>query len=416
MTLSITVKNQGTAETDDYVFGDVFFNLANEPDPAYGDTPDNYFDIGYISAGASESATLYITYDSYTVRGWVFGSNTIQVYVDYDEYVTESNENNNSAELLDLEWIQAPVTSNCQWPIADVNTSHNLNSVPNEYRSEGGLHTHHGIDIDGWLGTDVLSVSSGRVRNRGGESLRLMGTHLPDKDNFEYVHLQEMNYAEDDWVYEKGIKIGETNSDNHLHFNDETQFGNEDDENLENFTNPLFFFRLDPPFSSDWEYPVIDGSYLVIREDQSSQTMEPTSVSGQADFIIRAKDILNGLRGGLAYIGYQILDSDNTVVFSADNQVNLATERVYTNAVIEYLYPQAPNSYIYYFITNDITDATGTGASDFEDAFDSTQLPDGNYTLRVSVEDFNQNSTSADFAIIIDNSAGMGEGMRWNDK
>jgi hypothetical protein len=251
----------------------------------------------------------------------------------------------------------------------------------------------------------------------------LKGSRFGYDDAFEYIHVYrfaEGNNAIGKWVYSSRQKIAEVRTytnGSHLHFNDMTEFGNEDDHNLLFYTNPLRTFGLDPEFCSppypDDADPQIDD-YLRIQPDGSDTSI--SKVTGKVDFVIRAKDILPTLntpnnRGGLARIRYSIEGTNISV-----ENVILDGDAVFNNDVLSYLYcttcgngdPYGPNGFVYYYITNNITSPYGP----FGDSFDSTLLEDGDYVLSVTVEDFCHHTATKDFDIEIDNSGRIeGEGQ-----
>jgi murein DD-endopeptidase MepM/ murein hydrolase activator NlpD len=160
-TINITVQNQGD-EIAYLVFVDLFYNIDHSPSPGY-DISDDFDWVDEIVPGGSANFSITAYYDEFWT--YTFGQFNVYAYVDFDEFIDEDNEGNNVYGPVELGWIQDPTVENYLWPIDPDNAPHNLSSVVNEYREEGGLHTHKGIDIPADDGTNVYSVSSGQVKD-----------------------------------------------------------------------------------------------------------------------------------------------------------------------------------------------------------------------------------------------------------
>lgn len=257
-----------------------------------------------------------------------------------------------------------------------------------------------------------------RARNSSGDDafLRLKGNDTFQVDAFDYYHIQNLQYGLNDWVFEKGVQIAEvrdypdanqnygTEEGDHLHFNDWTKYGDPVQGGVYYATNPVRSGGLS--YTQDSSIPLLKGDYLRIQPEGSNQE-SPQPLGGQVDFIVAAKDIsaIDG-RIGLAEIRYTIGGLSYQVVI-------LDQDIVFNNEVIPYLYckhcggglPYSPDEYVYYYITNNITDPSGN----FQDYFDTNLLLDGNFQLCVTVEDYAGYTDQECFNITIDNSATMKE-------
>jgi len=413
--VTVTVKNQGDGPTTGYEYLSLFFNLDHTPNE--DDTEGGWVGIGSFDPGDILEMTITdINYSDFGVSE--YGEFNIHAYVDFDDYVDESNENNNTYGPKQVSWIQDPTVDNYSWPIDPDNAPHTLTAVPNEPRPTTRMHK--GIDIPAVENTPVYSVSSGKVRyigpNNENRKIRIKGTQFGYDDCFEYQHIKATEYAADSWVCQSGKQIakildyGDSGSDHdHLHFNDYTMHGDPVGGGTYYPTNPIRTFGL--TYTGDSNAPVIDPDYLRVQKDGTSDKISIDKVKGKVDFIIAAQDIISGdKRMGVAKIRFRI-DYGNW-----HKNVILDGDQVFNDGAATFLYcydcadefsnvPYNNDDKFLFYITNNITDPTG----DFHGYYDSADLEDEQHTLTVEVTDYAGHTDIATFNITVENSASMEE-------
>ena len=345
-------------------------------------------------------------------------------------------------------WVQNSVIDGYDWPVPAGNME-KITSVPNEFRGSNGPRIHQGIDLSALGGSNILSVSSGKIIDvnisLGGYSnyVTFENYDINSGTGFRFYHLTEapiQPLAIDEWVYSTGEIIANVYSGvgPHIHMEDFTKFGIDIVGGPQhNYSvNPLRVDGLDGPWidNPDQNSPIIDSDLLVLTNGTN-----PLIVQGNVfgyeeavDFVISAKDIgPSGSRMGLARISFRILDLSGLQVFP-DPTLNVWETRVELHTTLDdanyyqmmspnatpYIYcytecndpggdpyvdgsaPNESDQYVRYFITNNITNPQSGSFSGYFKASEHG-MTFNNYELIVRVEDYSGNPATESFLLPI---------------
>jgi hypothetical protein len=203
-----------------------------------------------------------------------------------------------------------------------------------------------------------------------------------------------------------GDPIGALNSLNHVHL----VAGPSTKE-----SNPLAALQF--PGLIDTVAPTIESVFITneigeqLYDSTKSNGKAPTCMlNGRARVIVRAYDRLDGSpsrrRLGLYRLGYQLLRADGSPEAGFEQPLySLVFDHLPTDQdMVKFVYAQGSQSgyeglTVFGYI---VTNIAGGGLAR-EDFLDPSQIPPGNYTLRVFAEDFFGNQATRDVPIIFTN-------------
>lgn len=375
-------------------------------------------------------------------------------------------------------WVELSEVTNYIPPVPTQNWA--LTSVVNEYRNTNRIH--QGIDIAAAGGSDVSSVSSGRIvevntacgaydPNCIADNNPQFFVSLEDFDSnankgFRYFHIRKIDmsnsipvfsYSLGDWIYTAGAVFASVwhytgvpdysgpppdypyiSWGAHIHLDDYTSgnglsniFGTP-----KNFaSNPLRLDGIDQThlINNDTTQPLVLDTLTILQSgvgglpDKYDNCIQNNM---EIDFVVYVRDENNnGLRLGVASIAFQIWEVDpsmgvNQQIYPAtagnwelrvelqDTPSDYVFYQEISN-IVPYLYcgsdcrdnnpyytdPATGNSYVRCFLTNYILDPEGVSPTypgyintiDITGA-DGLVMDDGEYVLRVRVEDFAGNA------------------------
>jgi len=349
--VTMTIKNQGTADISSSFWTDIFYNENAQPTPPA--TGDAYFSTSSLGAGESVSHTFYNITSSTPGMWHMYG------LVDSWDDISESNENNNGYGHVNIFWKEHPQDDDYGWPISNFNVQHPLNGTFMEYRPGSPEHFHDGIDIHAPWHTPVYNVSAGPA---------YPSSHQIRVGNFNYAHLENIeSFKWGDWVNSDTL-LGQTDNLNHVHFSD-------GDDQME--VNPLRDYGIKPYL--DTEPPTIFDVTLT-RDGDLNNIISPNNVNGNIDIVVHARDDISsqGTPGPKAVyrIGYHIVGFHSGPIY------NLQFDNWLSSGNLGYVYALGSgwtdeNDH-YYIVTNNMTS---------NNYWNSQEVPNGNYTLRITAQD-----------------------------
>jgi sugar lactone lactonase YvrE len=302
------------------------------------------------------------------------------------------------------------------WPVAPIEGPHEIAGTVGEARGEGGERMHLGIDVRAEQGTLVHAVRRGVVRSPS--ALEGFGS-LSESLNIgpvTYIHVRSGRMRHDALVdplrfvpthdgsrltdlrvrrgarFESGDVIGTVNAFNHVHLN----VGWSGEE-----YNPLSFRLVQ---FEDSVAPVIAaGGVRLFDAHQrafSTRVRGRLVISGPVEIVVDAWDQSNESRPnrrlGLFDLGYQVLNPDGTAApgfesvrhtmrfdrFAIDPE---AAQLVYASGSGIPFYGNRRTRFLY-TITNTLRDGAAARG-----VWDTSELPPGDYVLRVWAADINGN-------------------------
>ena len=321
------------------------------------------------------------------------------------------------------------------WPVAPQRQWHEvagtMGEVRGSYDGESRDHFHSGLDVQGAMGTRVLSVYDEKVVNPlnsyGFESLN-EGFHV---GIMTYFHLRVGRDEKDDLLtdlrfialrddqgkirrvrikrgtrFRVGDILGTINRMYHVHMNFGPSGGEINPLNL-----PLIGFsdKVNPTIERDGIH-IVDSGGQQLKQQRSGRLV----VHGDVSIVVDAYDQVDGNQArrklGLYKLGYQILKADGSAAPGFDqprmtmefNRLSAADSdavkiayadssgiTVYGNAVTKFLY----------VVTNTFQDGKAKSG-----VWHASELPSGNYVLRIIAQDFsgNQAVNGRDLAITIE--------------
>jgi hypothetical protein len=303
------------------------------------------------------------------------------------------------------------------WPLDPLDGPFEIAGTLGEARGEDAARFHAGIDVRAEQGAPVLAVRDGIVRaplSTGdfgslNEWLRI--------GDLSYVHLRAGRTAGGELVddarfvatrddkgriirmrvkrgarFSIGEAVGSVNAFNHVHLN--VGWGGEE-------YNPLLFRLVQfedtvAPTIARGGIRLYDAGGLPLSKRENGRVL----VSGPVTVIVDAWDQANGNRPnrrlGVYSLGYQILRPDGTPMPGYEQPLETirfdrlsphpeATRLVYASGSGIPFYGQRRTRFLY-IVTNRFRDGNAE-----EGVWDSSQLPSGDYTLRVRVADIHGN-------------------------
>jgi hypothetical protein len=278
-----------------------------------------------------------------------------------------------------------PFAANAQfpWPVTPFNQTQTITGTFCEYRdTDPSPHYHNGTDIPKADGSPVYPVIDGVITSldpNGGNAFVRAG-------RFAYVHIApNPSLSAGDSVFKSETVLGTIlNGLGHVHLT-EGQFDSE--------VNALRENTGLAPYIDTWP-PVIND----VRFYQNGTGVQFTnnSVSGRVDIVSHISE-RNGPPGssssvsnnGIYKLGYKILSADrNIVVFSPPNNgLRFQFDRKPTADVHNTFHPalSSTSAHVYY-VTNTATSKT---------FWDTSALPEGDYTAMIFAEDTKRNADTA---------------------
>jgi sugar lactone lactonase YvrE len=306
------------------------------------------------------------------------------------------------------------------WPLDPLGGPFEIAGTLGEARGEDAARFHAGIDVRAEQGAAVLAVRDGIVRaplstgdfgslnewmrigdlsyvhlragrTSGGELVDTARFVATRDDKSRVVRMRVKRGAR----FSIGEAVGSVNAFNHVHLN--VGWGGEE-------YNPLLFRLVQ---FEDTVAPTIArggirlydaGGGLLIKREKGR-----ILVSGPVTVVVDAWDQANGNRPnrrlGVYSLGYQILRSDGTPMPGYEQPLETirfdrlsphpeATRLVYASGSGIPFYGQRRTRFLY-IVTNRFRDGNAE-----EGVWDSSQLPSGDYTLRVRVADIHGNEAT----------------------
>jgi subtilisin-like proprotein convertase family protein len=384
--VSVTIKNQGDGFIPEgSYYSAIFYNETSQPSPPA--TGDRYMETDDDDLEPGESATY--TFSGVTTNAP--GMWNMYGLVDNFNYIAESNESNNGYGPVEVFWKERPEEDLYNWPIKNptLQDQSPMNGGLNEFRSRPdgtNQHFHQGIDIHG-VSEVVYAVSAGPYDPHPEATYPYVRV-----GRFRYVHLALSSFPDDiddgDWI-NSGTIIGETDGENHVHF---------EDGNTGSQVNPLRADGITPYL--DTEPPqIIDVS--LVRDGTLYETIDPNNVNGKVDIIVHARDEYSnhGTTGPKAVyrIGYHIVDVHSGPIYNIQFDNWLSSDNLtYVYAIDESNLTTMGNHY--YIVTNNMTS---------NNYLNTAALEPGTYTLRITAQDiksrsngkFEHNTTTHDMQI-----------------
>ncbi len=299
------------------------------------------------------------------------------------------------------------------WPVPPFDGPHEVAGTHGEARgAEGSERFHMGIDVRVPQGTAVHAVRPGVVSSSvGNGSVGTLNEWMRVGD-IVYVHVRAgreraghvtdtrryaVTYDADGTLqrlrvkrgarFETGDRIGSVNAFNHVHLG----VGWADDDHNPLGMRLLHFTDTIPP-------TIAAGGVSLRREDGAPLTVRGagrTLVSGRVEIVVDAWDQADGnvpwRRLGLHTLGYQVLSLDGTPVPGFEHpRVTLRFDRIGLAADPRLVYAAGSGIPAYgnrrtrflYTVTNRLEEGVTS-----RDTWDTTQLPPGDYILRVHAAD-----------------------------
>lgn len=307
------------------------------------------------------------------------------------------------------------------WPVAPIEGPHEIAGTVGEARGEGGERMHLGIDVRADQGTVVHAVRDGAAASP--TSLEAFGTlgetiaigpltyihvragrdrrnQVLDRARFVPTH-DEFGKLKDLRVkrgaqFKAGDAVGTVNGFNHVHLN--VGWSGEEFNALD--LRLVQFEDSVPPMITPRGIQVLDGQQQPIKERVRGRVV----VRGPVQIVVDAWDQANesrpGRRLGLFDLGYQVLQPDGTPApgfdavrhtmrfdrFAIDPE---AAHIVYASGSGIPFYGNRRTRFLY-VVTNTLRD--GVAARGF---WDTSDLPPGDYILRIWAADINGNVATA---------------------
>ena len=311
------------------------------------------------------------------------------------------------------------------WPVAPQQSPHEVVATMGEVRgsfdsTDSRHHLHSGLDVFGAYGETVVAVRDEKVisplPNWGFDSLNeglrvgvvsYIHMHVGrDKDGkmFEDPRFVQINDGEKPirvrikrgTRFKVGEALGTVNKMYHVHMN----IGPPGSE-----INPL---SLSPVAFADDKAPTIEsiqlfdstGSEIKKKSDESKKHSDRYLVSGNVRIVVDAYDRTNlnpdRRRLGLYKLGYQLLNADGspaagfnepriTILFNRLPSDDGATKIAYAAESGITVYGSAKTRFLYE-VTNTVKDGRAAPG-----VWDSSQLPKGDYILRIIAADYSAN-------------------------
>ncbi|MCP4229972.1 MAG: T9SS type A sorting domain-containing protein [bacterium] len=313
-----------------------------------------------------------------------------------------------------------------RWPLGTGNQPNRVGNNCYEYQNYGGsAYYHDGLDCLSYGGAGCYCVEGNWLRlKQNGDPLYsgIMTSYAAtgDSEGWTYWHLTyaTIPYNVGDYIPVNAlvgnIATWPVAEFHHVHF-----------------TRSLFtggwYLPVDNPIefmvpTTDNQSPTFanaeSGQLFSFCEDNSSTRVDPAAVSGNVDMIAKIADKIVDTSWDLVpyEIDWWINGSGGSVpttlflTFTDDCPPgSTVTSVVYKEAGIWDTNGDYDNRDYYFIVSN--TDGDGVVETDDDDYyFDSTTLPDGDYTLYVRAEDYHGNSVTESMDFTIENNPQSDEG------
>jgi len=277
------------------------------------------------------------------------------------------------------------------WPVGDGDTQQQINGAFMEYRSGPPIHFHDGIDIQAsWL-TDVYACSDNMQVTAISGPAQDLSVRLNELDSpfrtFLYDHLDAV-FVQLNQIVNAVDPVGETNTLNHLHFNEGPELAEVNplrDSNValcpfdDTFVPSILNYRVEFD-GTDNEPPRINNIY---------------QVSGNVDFLVQASDAISGPGGNnvsVYSVRYELRNASGNVL--AQNSYSFDLWQPNGNVPFVYSTILSTNSTYWYTPTNNLT------SNGF---WNSQSVVDGTYFLWFIVSDVRFGQRSQFYTIQVDN-------------
>jgi len=309
-----------------------------------------------------------------------------------------------------------------------------------EHQNYGGspssAYLHPGIDFLGYPGQPIYATMDGVVKAVLTTSASLhwrLALGLEDtaqeQDGYLFAHLEQSSipFSVGDSV-QAGDFLGylvewPCCDFHHLHFARIMHSGQVWDGNWlakDNVLSDIINFKDDtaPVFEDLWQ-----GNPVAFRTPNGSQILNPNNLSGEFDIICHIHDKINSnWRVDVNSIWFQIVKPENNCIVYEQNSfeynfvLDVYSDNVENAEILNTIYSTGGNwvtlgNYNTRNFYQNISRTNGDGVIDQTDSnvyFDSTQFPDGTYTLKVFADDAAGNLNSIEQEIeIVNNNTGI---------
>ncbi|MBL7976723.1 MAG: T9SS type A sorting domain-containing protein [Bacteroidetes Order II. Incertae sedis bacterium] len=261
------------------------------------------------------------------------------------------------------------------YPIKPFNEPHPVTGAFGEYRGPTDGHFHNGTDVPEVDGSPVYAVLDATVTGRSDTGVNA----YIRAGNYVYVHIVP-NPA---LSIGSSVKAGETvlgtiiAGQGHVHFSEGPPG---------NYTNAIRPTGGFSPFADTWKPSI---SEIRFQHAEAGQILQPTGLTGKIKITFRVQDPIGPPTGSAAtqnngayIVGYDVRKRDRTTVVHSPSSdgVVFRFEGIPSDDYVHFVYDQSQssNSSHVYIVTNSST-AAG--------AWDTTKLPDGEYTVRLFARD-----------------------------
>ncbi len=261
------------------------------------------------------------------------------------------------------------------YPVKPFNDPHPVTGSFGEYRGPTDGHFHNGTDVPEADGSPVYAVLDATVTGRSDTGVNA----YIRAGNYVYVHIVP-NPA---LSIGSSVKAGETvlgtiiTGQGHVHFSEGPPG---------NYTNAIRPTGGFSPFVDTWKPNI---SEIRFQHAEAGQILQPTSLTGKIKITFRVQDPIGPPTGSIAtqnngayIVGYDVRKRDRTTVVHSPTPdgVVFRFDGIPPDDYVHFVYDQSQssNSSHVYIVTN-----LPTAAS----TWDTTKLPDGDYTVRLFTRD-----------------------------
>lgn len=273
-----------------------------------------------------------------------------------------------------LGWLCCAVPAAAQhpWPVEPLDQSHEITGAFAEYRDTAPApHFHDGVDIPKPDRSPVYAVADGRVTGIGPDWIRV--------DRYAYVHVRPApNLSVGDLVFARQTVVGTIlDGYGHVHFTD--GFNTQERQ-------PLREGGGLTPFVDPWA-PVIEN--VRFYHQPTRQPLKTDELTGPVEITFRVRERTgppgsaeSRLNNGAYTVGYKVLtrDRQTEVYVPGPGGVRFRFDTKPPDANVHFVYDRlqsSTDSHVY-IVTN-----TAGGAA----AWDTSQLPEGDYTVMLFAGD-----------------------------
>ncbi len=319
--------------------------------------------------------------------------------------------------------LSSPLAAQVPWPVDPTSPAHELGNNYGAFQDyDGSPYYHDGLDILASRGAAVYAVEGGVVQvvvddGEGGLYSGVMIGQSGDGGlGFDYWHLESSSLAvrEGD-VVSRGDYLGDlvvwpVDGFHHVHFNRVRGDGDPWSWSTP-VENPLSELRPNTDTSDPTVEHSSQGPLIYFCTNESSNYLQPKSLTGVVDVVAGLSDTYNGGSWELAPFEFrlEVADTAGNVVFERSSRLAGDLGDKATMLQVFYKDDNVANSQgdynnrEYFFV---LTNNDGDGlieASDRHEGWDTTKHPDGPYQVKVIVEDMSRNSVSANVSVCVDN-------------